>query len=80
MGWGTCALTHPDMMDELKWVSNIRDPELNDRAGMDEDEWKDHLAYVNALIKGKPKASRTYTSSELECLGLIGLYEKKVGL
>lgn len=62
-------------MEELKWIANIRDPELKDREGMTEIEWKRHLAYVNLMTKGEPKASRTYSSEELSMLGMIGLYE-----
>lgn len=42
-----------------------------------EQEWKDHLDFVEHHVIGEPKATDKYTSTQLSQMGIIGLYKKE---
>jgi len=51
-------------------------PALRD-AKVKEQEWKDHLDFVEQHVIGEPKATHKYTAQQLSKMGIIGLYKKE---
>jgi len=74
-----------------KFLSNIYDPKkphaqeylsyshyamVNGQRAKDR-EWSYHCKWIDENIIGSPKATATYTRSELEAQGMVGIYAPK---
>ena len=42
-----------------------------------EQEWKQHLNWINSNVIGEPQGSDKYTVEELKQMGYIGVYSKE---
>ena len=66
-------------MAKLTWVTNVCDPTAENARtfslARNDKEWKKHLKYIAKHTKGKPKASKVYTTVQLESMNIIGLYK-----
>lgn len=61
------TLPNARMHQTLSYQSFL-DPKLADH------EWEMYLKWINSNIKGRPRATKEYTTEQLEGMGMIGVY------
>lgn len=66
----------PRKEDAKRFLTYSYDAISNGEAAM-ENEWQQHLKWVNQNIIDRPQATDHYTVEQLENMGMVGIYAKE---